>query len=143
MMHLARKRYPILVVYSLLFICFSLCFSTNSDALMINATNIKEIAIYGSSSGFGKSLYPATLVFNVTNSSTISSMISSIEFSTERDCSTLGAASNAYVYIKYSDNTIELYELFGMYSHISKVGVRGSCYYISASGQTSFESNTQ
>jgi len=103
---------------------------------MIDATKIKEIAIYGHAAGFGTSLYPGSIVFNVTSSATISSMISSIEFSTERDCSTLGAASNARMYIKYTDNTIEIYDLFGTYSHISKLRTRGSCYYISASGQT-------
>ena len=143
MMTPSKKKYSILVVGSLFCFCFSLFPSINSYALMIDATKIKEISIYGHSSGYGESLYPGSLVFNVTSTSTISSMISSIEFSTERDCTTLGAASNARMYIKYTDNTIEIYDLFGMYSHISKLRTRGSCYYISASGQTLFESNTQ
>lgn len=110
---------------------------------MIDATKIKEISIYGQSSGYGQSLYPGSLVFNVTNTSTISSMISSIEFSTERDCSAMGATSNARMYIKFADTTIEIYDLFGLYSHISKLGLWGSCYYISEQGQSLFETNTQ
>jgi len=110
---------------------------------MFIASNIKEIAIYGGSSNYGKSLYPGSLVFNVTSSTTISNIVSSIEFSTERDCSAMGAICNARVYIKYNDNTIEIYDLFGSNSHISKLGIQGSCYHISASGQSLFESNTQ
>ena len=121
----------------------SLYWCENVHGLMIESSNVQGIAIYGQSSNFGEGLKPNQLIFNVTNSSTISSMISSIEFSEERDCSTLGARTNAYVYIKFNDNSIEVYDLFGMYSHLSKVGLRGSCHYVSEQGQSLFENNAQ
>jgi len=137
------KNYSILVSFFTLCFSFLMCQSGNAYGLMINAQDIKEIAIYGQSSGYGWNLHPDKLVFNVTDPSVISSMISSIEFSTERVCSALGSASSAFVYIKFNDNSIEVYDLVGLWSHISKLGMRGSCYYISEQGQTLFETNAQ
>ena len=122
---------------------FSLYHGRDANGLMIDPKNVQEIAIYGQASGFGEGLKPNQLIFNVTDSSTVSSMIASIEFSEERNCSTLGARTNAYVYIKFNDNSIEVYDLFGMYSHLSKVGLRGSCHYVSEQGQSLFENNAQ
>jgi hypothetical protein len=51
--------------------------------------------------------------------------------------------TDAYVYIKFKDGSIEVYDLFGLWSHISKVGLQGSCYFVSVSGQTLFENNAQ
>ena len=70
-------------------------------------------------------------------------MIASIEFSVERNCATLGSSSNVFLYIKYNDGAIEIYDVFGMWSHMSKAGMRGSCYYIAQQGRTLFESNAQ
>ena len=125
--------------------CFSLLVSQRGYvyALMINAQDIKEIAIYGQSSDYGWNLHPDKLVFNVTNPTTIGNMIASIEFSVERNCATLGSSSNAFLYIKYNDGSIEIYDVFGMWSHMSKAGMRGSCYYISQQGRSLFESNAQ
>jgi hypothetical protein len=110
---------------------------------MINAADIKEIAVYGWDSYYGKDPPPDQLVFNITNPTTISDMIASIEFSVERSCATLGSSSNAFLYIKYNDGSIEMYDVFGMWSHMSKAGMRGSCYYISQQGRTLFETNAQ
>jgi hypothetical protein len=140
----AVKRNYIIVV--LCFTCcasFIVCQQGNVHALMINTADVKEIAIYGWGSYYGKDLPPDPLVFNVTNPTTISDMIASIEFSVERNCATLGSSSNAFLYIKYNDGSIEIYDVFGMWSHMSKAGMRGSCYYISEQGRTLFESNTQ
>ncbi len=63
----AKKKNIILGLSSLLCFSFLLCFGANSYAIMIDATKIKEISIYGHSSGFGESLYPGSIVFNVTN----------------------------------------------------------------------------
>ena len=135
--------------YIILMLCFTFCFSFimcqsgNAYGLMIHATDVMEIAIYGRTSFFGKDLQPNQLVFNVSNPTTISDMIASIEFLVERNCATLGSSSNAFIYIKYNDGSIEIYDVFGMWSHVSKAGMRGSCYYITQQGRTLFESNAQ
>jgi len=126
-----------------LLISLLLFLTDNADCLTIYSQNIQSMAIYGEASGFGIGLQPNQIVFNVTDPSLISNLISSIEFSVERDCSALGAKTNAYVYIKFKDGSIEVYDLFGLWSHISKVGLQGSCYFVSESGQTLFENNAQ
>lgn len=134
------------VIWSLLFVLygvFSLYCGSNAYGFTIDAKNVKEIALYGQASDFGKGLEPDQLVFNVKDLATISDMIASIEFSEELDCSGLGSLANAYVYIKYNDSSIEIYDFFGLYSHVSKVGMRGSCYYIAEQGRSLFENNTQ
>lgn len=134
------------VIWGLLFVLygvFSLYCGSNAYGFNIDAKNVKEIALYGQASDFGKGLEPDQLVFNVKDLATISDMIASIEFSEELDCSGLGSLANAYVYIKYNDSSIEIYDFFGLYSHVSKVGMRGSCYYIAEQGRSLFENNTQ
>lgn len=134
------------VIWGLLFVLygvFSLYCGSNAYGFTIDAKNVKEIALYGQASDFGKGLEPDQLVFNVKDLATISDMIASIEFSEELDCSGLGSLANAYVYIKYNDSSIEIYDFFGLYSHVSKVGMRGSCYYIAEQGRSLFENNTQ
>ncbi len=135
--------------YILLMLFFAFCFSFFMSqsryvyALMIKTSDVKEIAIYGRDSYYGKNLQSDQLVFNITSPTTIGDMIASIEFSVERYCATLGSSSNAFLYIKYNDGSIEIYDVFGLWSHISKAGMRGSCYYISQEGRTLFESNAQ
>lgn len=126
-----------------LFLGLFLCQSGSVHGFTIDPQNIQAIAIYGKVSGFGKGLQPNQIAFKVADPSVIGSMISSIEFSVERDCSTLGARTNAYIYIKFSDNSVEVYDLFNMWSHISKMGLRGSCYFVSEEGQTLFQTNAQ
>ena len=138
-----NRNYIILVLCFTCCASFIVCQSGNVHGLMINANDVNEIAIYGRTSYFGKDLQPNQLVFNVSNPTTISDMIASIEFLVERNCATLGSSSNAFIYIKYNDGSIEIYDVFGMWSHVSKAGMRGSCYYITQQGRTLFESNAQ
>lgn len=143
-MFIKRNRgFVIWVLLVVLYGGFSLCQGMDAYAFAIDAKNVKEIAIYGQASDLGKGLEPDQLVFNVTDPATISDMIASIEFSEELDCSGLGSLANAYVYIKYNDSSIEIYDVLGLYSHVSKVGMRGSCYYIAEQGRSLFENNTQ
>jgi len=126
-----------------LLISLLLFMTDNAYCLMIDSQNVQAMAIYGETSGFGIGLQPNQIVFNVTNASLIASLISSVEFSVERDCSGMLSLTDAYVYIKFKDGSIEVYDLFGLWSHISKVGLQGSCYFVSVSGQTLFENNAQ
>jgi len=138
-----NKNYSILVLFFTLCFSFLMCQSGNVYSLMIDAQNVQAIAIYGESSDFGEGLSPNQLIFNVTNPIVVEEMILSIEFSTERDCLNIGARTDAHVYIKFNDDSIEVYDLFGSWSHLSKVGMRGSCYYISEQGRILFETNVQ
>ncbi len=134
------------VIWVLLVVIYggcSLCLGSDAYGFTIDAKNVKEIALYGQASDFGKGLESDQLLFNVTDPATISDMIASIQFSDELDCSGLGSLANAYVYIKYNDSSIEIYDVLGLYSHVSKVGMRGSCYYIAEQGRSLFENNTQ
>ena len=114
-----------------------------ASCLSINSQDVQAIAIYGGTSGFGIGLQPNQIVFNVTDPSLIASLISSIEFSVERDCSSLGSETDAYVYIKFKNGCTEVYETFGLWSHFSKMGFWGSCYFVSEAGQALFENNAQ
>ena len=138
-----NRGFVIWGVLIVLYAGFSLCHGRDAYAFTIDAKNVKEIALYGQASDFGKGLEPDQLVFNVTDPATISDMIAAIQFSEELDCSGLGSHANAYVYIKYNDSSIEIYDFFGLYSHVSKLGMRGSCYYITEQGRSLFENNTQ
>ena len=137
------KIYVTRSVYLIFSISVILCQAENIHGFTIDPLNVKAIAIYGKASGFGKDVQPDSLLFTVTDSSLISSLISSIESAVDRDCSGLGAQLNAWVFIKYNDDTIEVWELFDMWSHISKVGLWGTCYYVSQEGRTLFADNVQ
>ena len=130
----------VLLISLVLFLSF---LSNNAYCLMIESQNVQAMAIYGETSGFGIGLQPNQIVFNVTDPSLIASLISSIEFSVERDCLGMGSLTDAYVYIKFKDGSMEVYDLFGLWSHISKVGLWASCYFVSEEGQTLFENNAQ
>lgn len=84
---------------TVLWMSLALLLTEKADGLTINPQNVQAMAIYGEASGFGVGLQTNQIVFNVTDSSLISTMISAIEFSVERDCSSLGSKTNAYVYI--------------------------------------------
>ena len=139
----AKKRNRIPVWCSLLCLILSLCLDTNSYGFTLNASNIKEMAIYTATHTIERYLEPSKIVFNVTTASVISNLISSIESSVERDCSEVGSLAVGIVYLKFTDNNIEVYELLSEWSHISKIGLSGSCYSITEQGRTLFESNAQ
>ena len=114
-------------------------------AMNISASNVQAIAVYGESSNFGIGLLntPGGIQYNITASADISNLLSSIEFSTVRDCNAMGARTSAYVYIKYKDGTTETYDLFCAWDSISKVGLRGICFFVSPAGQALFENYAQ
>ena len=143
MLIIVKKSVVIRTLPFVLFLGFLFFQSGNVYGLIINSSDVKEIAIYGLTSYLGTDLQPNQLVFNVTSPTTISDMIASIEFSIERDCATLVSSSNVFLYIKFNDGSIEIYDVFGMWSHMSKAGMRGSCYYIPQQGRTLFEYNAQ
>lgn len=138
-----KARYVIRSLYAVLFSVVLLSYSTVVNGFTLNASNIQEMAIYKMTPGTAHYFEPSKIVFNVTSSSVISNLISSIDFSVERDCSEVGSLPAAFVYLKFKDSNIDLYELFSGWSHISKTGLRGNCYYISEQGRTLFQSNAQ
>jgi hypothetical protein len=111
--------------------------------LSIDPQQVQAIAIYGEVSNFGTDLPLNQLNFSITDPSLIASLIASIEFTTERDCSEHGSVTQAYVYVKYVNGCVEVYELFALWSHFCKVGFWGSCYFVTESGQLSFEAHAQ
>jgi hypothetical protein len=118
--------------------------SHNAPAGMnIPPQKVQSMAIYGEGKKFGEDLVLSQIVFNISDPTLITELLSSIEFSTERNCSTRGSGTDAYVYVKYVNGCIEVYELFSSWSHFCKAGFAGSCYFVSESGQAAFESHAQ
>jgi hypothetical protein len=113
-----------------------------ATALILIPQNIQAMAVYGPNSNYGIGL-ASNINFNITDPVVISNLISSIEFSVERDCSTIAGISGAYVYIKFKNGVIDVYDLLDVFSHFSKVGINGSCYFISETGQAWFEGYAQ
>jgi len=138
-----NARYAIRSLSAVLFSVVLLCYSTTVNGFTLNASNVQEMAIYKVTPTIERYLEPSKIVFNVTATSVISNLISSLEFSVERDCSDVGSLAVGIIYLKFKDTNIELYELLGEWSHISKIGLRGSCYSITEQGRTLFESNAQ
>ena len=131
------------VSYVALMTSLLLFLSDNVDCLMIDPQNVQAIAIYKLPSNLVIDIQPNEIVFNVNDSHTINSLITSISFSLERDCSEMGALADAVVFFKFTDNTIAAYTLFGAWSHFSKGGLRGSCYFVSEEGRILFRNNAQ
>ena len=115
--------------------------SQGITGLTINPQQVQALAIYGEASNFGEELPLNQINFNITDPALIASLINSIEFTTERDCSQHGSVTQAYVYVKYVNGCIEVYELLALWSHFCKAGFWGSCYFVSESGQLLFEAH--
>jgi hypothetical protein len=130
-------------LFILIVMCFVQFSTGKARAMNISASNVQAIAIYGRSSNFGIGLTPAQLQYNIAAPADISTLLSAIDFSTVRDCIGLLSQTNAYVYIKYKDGATEIYDLFGTWDHFSKVGLRGSCFFVSPAGQALFENYAQ
>jgi len=129
--------------YSFFFLLAIVSLSTEADCLTIDPSNVQAIAVYGKASHYGIGLEPGQIIFNVTDPSLITTLITSIDYSREMDCSGLGAQSNARVYIRFKDGSVETYDLFGMWRCFSKLGLQGGCYLVSGEGQTLFKNNAQ
>lgn len=138
-----NKRYVLPGLFIFIVMCLVQLSTEKAIAMNISASNVQAIAVYGKSSNFGIGLTPAQLQYNITAPADISFLLSTIEFSTVRDCIGLPSQTNAYVYIKYKDDSIETYDLLGTWDHISKVGLRGICFFVSPSGQALFENYAQ
>jgi hypothetical protein len=95
---------------------------------------VEAIGVYGRAADFGRNRQPDQLVFDIQTADDINAIVSSIDFDDERDCSTVGAHTNAYVYLLLKDHTILVYDLFLMYGVIAKQGARDSCYVVGATG---------
>ena len=137
------KRYLSRIVYAVLLIGLLLFLNNEASCLMISPQNVQAIAIYRIASYLALNPQPNQIVFNVTDSSLINSLVSSIDFSIERDCSEMGALAEEIVCFKFNDGSIQVYALFGKWSHFSKVGFWGSCYFVSATGRTLYQNNAQ
>ena len=112
-------------------------------SLVINPENIQAAAIYGSESNYGIGLQGNQINFNITSQEMINALVLSVDFADALDCSDLGSAIDAYLYLKFKDNSIEVYNLFDGWSHLCKVGFYGECFFISEPGQPLFEAHVQ
>jgi hypothetical protein len=121
----------------------SLAGANNASAQTIKSSDVQAIAIYKSvAEGYG-SLAPGSVNFNVTQPTLIDSLISAIDFSVPRDASDLLSLPNAYVYVKFKDNSVGVYELFDVWAHMCKRRNPGRSYYISQNGRKLFEAHAQ
>ncbi|MBI5584331.1 MAG: hypothetical protein HY892_10935 [Deltaproteobacteria bacterium] len=135
------KRKNLLFI-GLVLVCFGVYTENPASALLLKPQNVQAMAVYGINTNYGIGLL-SSINFDITDPPTIAELINAIDFSVERDCSTMLAQSSAYVYLKFTDGTIEVYDLFGLWSHISKAGLRGSCYFVSETGQNLYENKSQ
>jgi len=115
----------------------------NLFAQTIEPSNIQAMAIYKISSEANEVLSPNQINFNIISSLVIESLISSIDFSTPRDGSDLLSLPNAFVYIRFKDNSISVFELFDVWEHCCKHGHPGRCYRVSQDGSKLFEAYAQ
>jgi len=89
-------------------LCFLsfLCHSTDTYGITLDPQNVKEIAVYTSLPGVVRYLEPDQIVFNITDPVIIATMISSVEFSKELNCSDIGALASGIVYVKFKNDSI-------------------------------------
>ena len=109
----------------------------------INPQNVQAMAIYLWRPDFEINQPPELISFNVIDLAEIASIVSSIDFSVERDCSKRGALPEGIVYFRFTDGTIEPYVVFGKWSHISQVGIWGSCYAVVGQGKALLRNHAQ
>lgn len=109
-----------------------------AHAFELNPANVQRLAVYAASATSPRILAPNAIVFDVTQPATIASLLSSIDFATPRDCSDLGALDDAVLYVQFNDSSIEVYQLFGAYEYIAKVGFSRGCWAINAAGRSQF-----
>ena len=115
----------------------------NASAQTIESSKVQSIAIYKSGSQSFGNLPPGNVNFDVTQPSLIDSLISAIDFSVPRDASDLLSLPTAFVYIKFKDNSVGVYELFDVWAHICKRRSPGRSYYVSQKGRKCFEAHAQ
>lgn len=133
----------ILMLISVITINFFSGGKGNLAAQTIKSSNVKEIAVYKLNSDENQVLLPANINFNIKLPSVVDSLISSIDFSTPLDGSDLLTLTNAYVYIKFIDNSVCVFELSDLWRHIYKRGHPGRCYHISQNVAKLFEAHAQ
>lgn len=138
------KPAPFISVVIILLFVITFFFALRlAHSLVIEPENVQSTAIYGWESNYGVDLQRHEINFNITSRETINTLITSVEFSTVRDCSVLGGEIDAYLYIKFIDTSIEVYSILDTWSHLCKPGIYEECYYISVDGQLLFESLMQ
>jgi len=133
----------ILLLISVIAIHFFLGDKGNFAAQTIESSNVKEMAVYKLNSDENQILSPDNINFNIKLPSMVDSLISSIDFSAPLDGSDLLTLINAYVYIKFVDNSVSVFELSDVWRHICKWGHPGRCYRISQNGANLFEAYAQ
>jgi len=121
----------------------SLIGASNAAAQTINSANVQAIAIYRTGSGLQGILTPDKVNFNITQSSLIDSLVSAIDFSVARDASDLLPLPNGYLYIKYKDNSVGVFQLFSVWGLLCKPRNPGRSYYISLSARMRFQAHAQ
>jgi len=113
------------------------------DYLVGPPTPILTMAIYEATADTSDELPPDQVNFDITDPALIGPLITSIDFSEDLDCSRIKAKNNAYVYIKFQDNSVEVYHILMLWSHFCEKDLRDICFYISESGQELFQQYAQ
>ncbi|MCP4583854.1 MAG: hypothetical protein GY839_19765 [candidate division Zixibacteria bacterium] len=101
--------------------------------------SILEIAIYYAVSDTLYDLPDGMVNYNVTDPGTISTMFLGIEADTLRDCSDLESDCDCYLYIKFTNASRLIYQIFYTWTVIAEKGDRGNCYYIRPPSQSLFQ----
>ena len=128
------------LVVTLLLAMTTASWPTPAGAFELNPANVPRLAIYAATATSPRILAPNAIVFDVTQPATIASLLSSIDFATPRDCSDVGALDDAILYVQFNDASIEVYQLFGAYEYIAKVGFSRGCWSIDEAGRSLFRS---
>ncbi len=129
-----------------LMLCTLLLFLIGANiaaAQAIKSSSVQALAIYRTDSGTQMTLPPGTVNFNITQPSLIDSLISAIDFSVARDASDLLSMPNGCLYIRYKDNSVGVFQLFGVWRLMCKPRNPDRSYYISSSGRTIFQAHAQ
>jgi len=117
-------------------------FSTlNAD--VANPDSVVAMAIYRATVDTRDDWPDSMVSYNVTDRDTINAMLTGIEGDTLRDCSDFKADDDAYIYIKYSNQTRRVYHLFLRWTHFSFAGHRENCYYVEPASQELFQRHAQ
>lgn len=111
--------------------------------MYINPDRVQEIAIYQAPFSAPVDTPPSQIDFNLAEPSVIEEAIASIDFSVERTCSDLSSLIDGVVYIRFDDDSVEVYELLALWSHFSKFGTRGSCFWVADRGQELLRAHAQ
>ena len=104
--------------------------TTTAAAQVPNPDYVQAVAIYRVDVGVSDDLPDVQVNYNVTDPAVIAGLFAGIESDTMRDCELLETINSAIVYVKYDDDTREVFWFFLEDTYFSHKGARGRCYYV-------------